>query len=96
MSFNSKNMREWNKWVKHSRHILNECGIPDYIYKSKKRWYIFLEHKYDEVGWFNDHHSAWSIDNLSKDGAKKFHDFIAREYPNEYLDLLKSLESIFN
>ena len=59
MSFRQNRNLEWKNWInKHRSYLTSNCGIPDYLLENEKRWFVFLDHGYDEVGWFENHHSG--------------------------------------
>ncbi len=97
MGFRKNRNDEWRIWLnQNSHHLMANCGVPEYIIKDEKRWFIFLDHGYDEVGWYEDQHMAWDINRLSPEEAKNFYDFIKIQYGNKYNSLLDEISQLFN
>lgn len=48
---------DWYDFVRRNGDELLACGLPDFLIQDKKRFLVFLDHGYDESGWFDNHHA---------------------------------------
>lgn len=87
MSF--KKNKEYTNWIKENKHKLNECGIPENIYKNEKRWYSFLDHGFDEYAYSKNDANIFSFNCLNQEQKYKFIKFLNTNYPGEYQSLIK-------
>jgi hypothetical protein len=92
MSFRRKR-DEWDEFLKQHGAELRACGVPDFVTRDRMRFLIFLDHGFDEYGWYEARPSTpWSIDILSSEEAGRLAEFIARLFGEEqYRDLLREL-----
>ena len=92
MSFRRKR-DEWDEFLKRHGPELRACGVPDEVAGDRDRFLRFLDHGYDEDGWYESRPcTPWSINMLGPDEARRFADFLARLYGEErYPDLLREL-----
>lgn len=88
--------RDWREWVRRNHNRLVDCGIPHDVVADELRWFVFIDHCYDQ--W-----SGWSIDQLSAEQARNLFDFLIDEYGEGYdpensslVNLLDCLERAFS
>jgi hypothetical protein len=92
MSFRRKR-DEWDEFLKRHGPELRACGVPDAVTADRVRFLVFLDHGYDEHGWYESRPCApWSINTLSAEQAARLAAFIERHFGDEqYPDLLRNL-----
>jgi len=92
MSFRRKR-DEWDEFLKRHGAELRECGVPDEVTRDRMRFLRFLDHGFDQDGWFESRPCApWSTDMLSPEQATRLAAFIVRHFGEEsYRDLLREL-----
>jgi len=97
MSFRrNKKDKEWKEWCKLHQNILNTFGIPEKIFETEERWFIFLEHGYDEVDWSNKSQNIFTVNLLKKKELISLSNFLLEEYGTEYNSLIKELNFLTN
>ena len=79
MSFNKK-QRDWNKWKKKNQNFLNKCGIPEEIFETEERWFLYLEHGYDEIGYYKKIPIVHDINTLTKSQRDLLINFLSEQY----------------
>ena len=84
---------EWDEFLKRHGPELRECGVPDYITRDRMRFFVCLEHGYDDWGHALSRPStAWSPGFLTPEQAGRLAEFIARHFGEEqYRFLLQDL-----
>ena len=50
---------EWDDFLKLHAAELDLCGVPDHVLADKQRFFVFLEHGYDERGWAENPHACF-------------------------------------
>jgi len=74
----------WRQFLQKHSEGLTFCGIPEEVYRDRRRFIVFLEHGYDEWGWFENHHAFFHPRVLSDEQiahlAKLVADHIGEEY----------------
>jgi hypothetical protein len=92
MSFRRKR-DEWDEFLKRHGAELRACGVPDYVTRDRNRFFLFLDHGFDEYGRVDSRPCVpWSIALLTPEQASRLADFIARHFGEEqYHDLLREL-----
>lgn len=76
--------QEWAEWVRQNRNRLHDCGVPSDLYADKLRWFVFIDHCYDQ--W-----TDWSIDDLSESQSRNLFDFLINEYGEGHVPKWSSL-----
>lgn len=75
---------EWDDFISKHRESFVASGVPTYIYTDKLRFLIFLDHGYDEVGFFKSPHETFSSSLMTDEQieilAKLVGDFIDANY----------------
>jgi hypothetical protein len=84
---------EWDEFLKRHGAELRACGLPDEVTRDRGRFLRFLDHCFDQDGWYESRPcTPWSIDVLTPEQATRLADFIARHFGEEqYRDLLREL-----
>jgi hypothetical protein len=84
---------EWDEFLKRHGAELRECGVPGEVTRDRMRFLRFLDHRFDQDGWFESRPcTPWSIDMLTAEQATRLADFIAHHFGEEqYRDLLREL-----
>jgi hypothetical protein len=92
MSFRRKR-DEWDEFLKHHGAELRACGVPDEVTRDRGRCRRFLEHGFDQDGWWLLRPcTPWSVEMLTPEQATQFADFIVRHFGEEqYRGLLREL-----
>ena len=92
MSFRRKR-DEWDEFLKQHGAELRECGVPDYVTRHRMRFFVFLDHGYDDWGQGERQLAdVWTIKFLSSEQAARLADFIVRHFGEEqYRDLVREL-----
>jgi hypothetical protein len=92
MSFRRKR-DEWDEFLKRYSSELRECGVPDEVTRDRGRFLRFLDHGFDQDGWYNSRPcSPWSIDMLTVEQANRLAEFITEHFGEEqYRDFLREL-----
>lgn len=92
MSFRRKR-DEWDEFLKRHGAELRACGVPDAVTGDRGRFRRFLEHGFDQDGWFLSRPcTPWSVDLITPEQAARLADFIARHFGEEqYRTLLREL-----
>ena len=80
-----KKRSEWAKFVRCHSRTLDEIGIPDVVYQSESRFYVFLHHGYDEVGWSRQPHGyTFYISGLPDESLARLKTFVRRRFGEGY------------
>ncbi|MBP3959540.1 hypothetical protein J8F10_30215 [Gemmata sp. G18] len=83
MSFRRKR-DEWDEFLKQHGSELRACGIPDAITSDRGRFLRFLDHGFDQDGWWTSRPcTPWSISFLTPDEAIRFANFLTRYFGEE-------------
>jgi hypothetical protein len=92
MSFRRKR-DEWDEFLKRHGGELRECGVPDEVTRDRMRFLRFLDHGFDQDGWFESRPcTPWSINMLTPEQVTRLATFIVRHFGEEsYRDLLREL-----
>jgi hypothetical protein len=81
---------EWSEFIQRNSALLDECGIPDYILKDQRRFFVFLDHGYDEVGWFEDPHAFFDASFLTDKQIAQLAELVASLIDPKYRVLIHS------
>ena len=68
---------EWDEFLRVHGSELHALGIPDDVTSDKKRFLVFLDHGYDEWGWFKDREGFFDSRQLTDDQITRLADVIA-------------------
>ena len=68
---------KWDEFLGSYGSELHACGIPDEVTADKKRFLVFLDHGYDEWGWFKDRHGFFDSRQLTDEQIAHLADLIA-------------------
>ena len=69
---------EWDDFLERHGAELRACGVPDYLVADKKRFLVFLDHGYDEVGWYQDHGAFFNADVLTDDQITRLAELVSK------------------
>jgi hypothetical protein len=84
---------EWDEFLKRHGAELRACGVPDDVTRDKMRFLRFLDHGFDNDGWWAHRPSTpWSINMLAPEQADRLASFITRHFgDDQYRDILREL-----
>jgi hypothetical protein len=89
MSFRQKR-NEWDEFLKRHGDEIRNCGVPADVVKNETRFYIFLEHGYDEFGWFKNKHAFFSSSILTGEQIVDLAQIVGDHIDEKYRKIIES------
>jgi len=69
---------EWTDLIRRHRAQLLSCGIPEDVFSDRARFLVFIDHGYDETGWFASPHEAFDSTVLTDDQVSQLARFVSQ------------------
>ena len=85
--------RQWRRWCERFEKELRATGIPEYILEDEMRFFVMLEHEYDDWEREND---PWEIEELTPDQARALRELLADQFPEYHQMLVRRLNGIID
>jgi len=89
MSFRRKR-DEWSEFLRRRAKELRGCGVPDEVLRDRLRFFVFLEHGFDQWGWGRNPHNFFDARVLSDEQIARLAYFVARHFGDESRVLIAS------
>jgi hypothetical protein len=71
----------WDDFLKFHGSELLECGLPAYLIRDKMRFLVFLDHGYDEWGWYYSRHAFFDATALTDEQIQRLSQIVG-----DYID----------
>jgi hypothetical protein len=81
---------DWDEFLSRHSSELRECGIPDWVVNNKKRFLVFLDHGYDEWGWFENRHAFFDAKVLTDKQIACLANLVGRHIDKRLVSLVSS------
>ena len=75
---------EWDDFLKRHKDALLECGIPDDIVANKLRFFIFLDHGFDQWDWVKNRHDFFDARFLTDEQIARLADLVGTHIDESY------------
>ena len=74
----------WDDFLDQHSDEIQACGVPDEVMRDKTRFFVFLDHGFDQWGWARNPHSCFDARVLTDEQIGRMADFAARHFGEEY------------
>lgn len=81
---------DWSSFLRRHAEELRSCGVPEEVVRDRQRFFIFLDHGYDERGWAKTPHVCFDSRILTDEQISRLADFTARHFSEKYRVLVGS------
>ena len=75
---------EWSEFLRRHAEEFRTCGIPDEVSRDRLRFFVFLDHGFDEWGWARNPHACFDARVLSDEQIARLADFVAKRFGEQY------------
>ena len=81
---------EWSEFLRHHAEDLRACGIPDEVSRDRLRFFVFLDHGFDEWGWGRSPHAFFDTRVLSDEQIACLAEFVSQHFGEQYRTVIAS------
>ncbi|MBL8793782.1 MAG: hypothetical protein JNM56_07755 [Planctomycetia bacterium] len=89
MSFRRKR-DAWDDFLKLHGAELRACGIPDEVTAKRLRFFLFLDHGFDEWGWAENRHACFDARMLTDEQISRLADLVGQHLDKSYYVTISS------
>ncbi len=75
---------EWSEFLRRHAAELRACGVPAEVSRERLRFFVFLDHGFDEWGWASSPHAYFDSRMLSDEQMARLAAFVARHFGEQY------------
>jgi hypothetical protein len=75
---------EWAKFLRQYGPELRACGLPEHIVADKLRFFVFLDHGFDQWGWARSPHDYFDARVLTDDQIARLAEFVNAHVDSRY------------
>ncbi len=75
---------EWSDFLRHHAEELRSCGLPDEVLRDRLRFFVFLDHGFDERVWAKSPHAFFDARPLTDEQIGRLAEFVARHFGEHY------------
>lgn len=80
----------WDDFLRLHGPALRWCGIPDFVVSSRKRFFIFLDHGYDEWGAVEHRDGYFDARSLTDEQVRGLADLLGRHVDERWRAVVES------
>jgi hypothetical protein len=75
---------DWSEFLRENAETLRACGIPDEVLRVRVRFFVFLDHGFDQWGWSMNPHTFFHSSLLSDKQIARLACFVAEHFGEQY------------
>ena len=75
---------DWNEFLYRRRDELRACGVPEEVWRDRLRFFVFLDHGFDQWGWTRNPNAFFNSRDLSDEQVARLADFVATHLGEQY------------
>ncbi len=75
---------DWSDFLRRHAEELSACGVPEEVFRNRIRFFVFLDHGFDEWGWANQPFAFFDSRVLSDEQIACLAKFVARHFGDKY------------
>jgi hypothetical protein len=75
---------DWSQFLRQHTEELHLCGVPEEVSRDRTRFFVFLDHGYDEWGWAQSPHQCFNSRILSDEQVARLANFVASYFGEQY------------
>lgn len=81
---------DWKEFLRHHSQELAKTGVPEYVLRDRLRFFVFLDHGFDEHGWGKAPHDFFDSRTLTDDQIMILADLVAHHFGEHYRGRISS------
>jgi hypothetical protein len=75
---------EWSEFIRQHGEEMRSFGVPDEVLRDRLRFFVFLDHGFDEWGWAKSPHQFFDARSLSDDQIARLAESVAKHFGEQY------------